>query len=205
MISLLKKAGGYIWGFMTGKSEIESTIDIDFITASIDASEAVDTSKSKETAPYSTNSGDRCQHRVGTVTSLYTDYGLIDGTLYFDLRDSPAEILCVGDHVSYIAFRRQENEEWRVRRIYCILDENWEKCSTDHDDYEEEEELQVEDSVMQSKEVMKRNVVCQVTMREEREVTLMPGNIHCSLDEVSAEFIPLEGNICWLSGSIIDQ
>jgi len=204
MISLLKKAGGYILGFMTGKSEVESTIDIDFIISSIEASEAADTSKSKETVPYSTHSGDICQHRVGTVTSLYTDYGLIDGTLYFDLRDAQAEKLCVGHHVSYLAFRRQENEEWRVRRIYCILDENWEKCSADHDDYEEEE-VQVEDSVMQSKEVMKRNVVCQVTMRNGREVTLMPGNIRCSLDKVSAEFIPLEGNICWLSGSIIDQ
>ena len=204
MISLLKKAGGYILGFVTGKSEIEPTIDIDFITASIEASEAVHTSK--ETDQYSTDSGDMCQHRVGTVTSLYTDYGLIDGTLYFDLRDAPAEMLREGHHVSYLAFRRQENEEWRVRRIYCILNENWEKCSADHDDYEgEKEEVQFEDSVMQSKEVMKRNVVCQVTMRDGREVTLMPGNIHCSLDEVSAEFIPLEGNICWLSGNIIDQ
>jgi len=204
MISLLKKAGGYIFGLMTGKSEIESTIDIDFITASIEASEAVDTSKSKETAPYITDSGDMCQHRVGTVTSLYTDYGLIDGMLYFDFRDAPAEMLREGHHVSYLAFRRQENEDWRVRRIYCILDEKWEKSSADHDDYEEEE-VQVESSVMQSKEVMKRNVVCQVTKRDGREVTLMPGNIRCSLDEVSAEFIPLEGNICWLSGNIIDQ
>jgi hypothetical protein len=205
MISLLKKAGGYILGFMTAKSEIESTIDIEFITAAIEASEAVDTSKSKETTPYSTDSGDMCQHRVGTVTSLYTDYGLIDGTLYFDLRDAPAEKLCEGHHVSYLAFRRQENEEWRVRRIYCVLDENWEKCSADHGDYEKEEEVKVEDSVMQSKEVMKRNVVCQVTMRDGREVTLMPGNIRCSLDEVLAEFIPLEGNIFWLFGNIIDQ
>lgn len=205
MISLLKKAGGYILGFMTGNSETESTIDIDFITASIEASEAVDTSKSKETATYSTDSGDMCQHRVGTVTSLYTDYGLIDGTLYFDLRDAPAEMLREGHHVSYLAFRRQENEEWRVRRIYCVLDENWDKCSADDDDYEEEEDIQIEDSVMKSKEVMKRNVVCQVTTRGGREVTLMPGNIRCSLDEVSAEFIPLEGNICWLSGNIIDQ
>jgi hypothetical protein len=194
MISLLKKAGGYIFELMTGKSEIESTIDIDFIIASIEASEAADTSK--ETALYSTDSGDMCQHRVGTVTSLYTDYGLIDGTLYFDFRDAPAEMLREGHHVSYLAFRRQENEDWRVRRIYCILDEIWGKSSADHDDYEEEEEVQVESSVMQSKEVMKRNVVCQVTKRDGREVTLMPGNIHCSLDEVSAEFIPLEGNIC---------
>jgi len=203
MISLLKKAGGYIFGFMTGKSEIESTIDIGFITATIEASEVADTSKSKETASYSTDSVDMCQHRVGTVTSLYTDYGLIDGTLYFDLRDAPAEMLREGHHVSYLAFRRQENDEWRVRKIYCILDENWEKYSANHDDCEEE--VHSEDSVMQSKEVMKRNVVCQVTMRDGREVTLMPGNIHCSLDEVSAEFIPLEGNICWLSGNIIDQ
>jgi len=203
MISLLKKAGGYIFGLMTGKSEIESTIDIDFITAYIEGSEAVDTSESKETAPYSTDSGDMCQHRVGTVTSLYTDYGLIDGTLYFDFRDAPAEMLREGHQVSYLAFRRQENEDWRVRRIYCILDEKWDKSSADHDDYEEE--VQVESSVMQSKEVMKRNVVCQVTKRDGREVTLMPGNIRCNLDEVSAEFIPLEGNICWLSGNIIDQ
>lgn len=205
MISLLKKAGGYIFGFVTGKPEIESTIDIDFITTSLETSEAVDTSESKGTVPYSADSGDMCQHRVGTVTSLYTDYGLIDGTLYFDLRDAPAEMIREGHRVSYLAFRRQANEEWRVRRIYCIQDENWEKCSADHDDYEEEEEVQVEDSIMQSKEVMKRNVVCQVAKRDGREVTLMPGNIRCSLDEVSAEFIPLEGNICWLSGNIIEE
>lgn len=204
MISLLKKTGGYIFGLMTGKSEIESTVDIDFITAAIEASEAVDTSESKGTAPYSTDNGDMCQHRVGTVTSLYTDYGLIDGTLYFDFRDAPAEMLREGHRVSYLAFRRQENEDWRVRRIYCILDEKWENSSADHDDYEEEE-VQFESSVMQSKEVMKRNVVCQVTKRDGREVTLMPANIRCSLDEVSAEFIPLEGNICWLSANIIDQ
>ena len=205
MISVLKKACGYIFGFMMGKSEIESPIDMNFIIASIEASEAADTSKSKETVPYTTGSGDMCQHRVGTVTSLYTDYGLINGTLYFDLRDAPAEMIHEGDRVSYLAFRRQENEEWRVRRIYRVQDENWEKCSADHVDFEEEEEAQVEDSVMQSKEVLKRNVVCQVTKRDGREVTLMPGNIRCSLDEVSAEFIPLEGNICWLSGNIIDH
>jgi hypothetical protein len=191
---------------MTGKSEIESAIDIDSIIASIEADEVVDTTKSKETLSYSTDSGDTCQHRVGTVTSLYTDYGLIDGTLYFDLRDAPAEVLREGHRVLYLAFRRQENEEWRVRRIYCVQDENWEKCiANDDDDNDEEEEVQVENSVVQRKEVMKRNVVCQVTQREGREVMLMPGNIRCSLDEVSAEFIPLEGNVCWLSGNVIDQ
>jgi hypothetical protein len=205
MISLLKKAGSYVYGFVTGKPEIECTIDIDSIISSIEADEAVDTTKSKETLSYTTDGGDTCQHRVGTVTSLYTDYGLIDGTLYFDLRDAPAEVLREGHRVSYLAFRRQENEEWRVRRIYCIQDENWEKCIADGDDDDEKDEVQVEDSVVQRKGVMRRNVVCQVTQREGREVILMPGNIRCSLDEVLAEFIPLEGNICWLSANITDQ
>jgi hypothetical protein len=205
MISVLKEACSYIFGLMTGKSEIETTIDIDSIIASIEADEAVDTTKSEETTPYSTESCDTCQHRVGTVTSLYTDYGLIDGTLYFDLRDAPAEMLCEGHRVSFLAFRRQENEEWRVRRVFCIQDEDWEKCNAGGDDDDDEKDVQVEDSVVQSKEVMKRNVVCQVTQREGREVILMPGNIRCSLDEVSAEFIPLEGNICWLSVNVIAQ
>jgi hypothetical protein len=67
-------------------------------------------------------------------------------------------------------------------------DESWEKYYGGGDD-------EVAVSEPQCKDVMKRNIVCQVVQREGREVILMPGNIRCSLDEVLAEFIPLEGNI----------
>jgi hypothetical protein len=188
MISLLKKAGSYIFGTVTDEPKIETEIDIDAIIAAIETDDARDAAKSKVTVSYNTNNVYACQDRVGIVTALYTNYGMIDGTLYFDLRDAPAEMLRVGHHVLYLAFRRQENEEWKVRRIYCIQDENWEK------DYEDDDEVEVVPKV-QHKDVMKRNIVCQVAQREGREVILMPRNIRCSLDDVSAEFTPLEGII----------
>jgi hypothetical protein len=185
MISLLKKAGSYIFGFARYKPEVETAIDIDCIIANIEA-ESVDAT-SEVTTSLKTDSVNTCEHRVGTVTSLYTDYGIIDGTLYFDLRDAPADLLREGHRVSYLAFRKEENEEWRVRKIYCIHDENWEKCWEDDD--------KVDVSEPQCKDVMKRNIVCQVVRREGREVILMPGSVRCSLDEVLTEFVPLEGNI----------
>lgn len=187
MISLLRKAGSYIFGSLMDEPKIETAVDIDAIIAAIETDEARDLGKSEVTVSYNTEIVDTCQHRVGTVTAMYTNYGMIDGTLYFDLRDAPAEMLRVGHRVLYLAFRRQENEEWKVRRIYCIQDENWEK------DYEGDGEVEVEVSKAQHKDVMKRNIVCQVTQREGREVILMPRNIRCSLDNVSAEFTPLEG------------
>jgi hypothetical protein len=188
MISLLKKAGSYIFGSLTDEPKIETAFDIDAIIAGVETDEACDNANSGVTVSYNTDV-DTCQHRTGTVTALYTNYGMIDGTLYFDLRDAPAEMLGIGHRVSYLAFRRQGNEEWRVRRIYCIQDENWEK------DYANDGEVEVEASKAQHKDVMKRNIVCQVVKREGREVHLMPRNIRCSLDDVSAEFTPLEGII----------
>lgn len=188
MISLLRRVGSYIFGSLIDEPKIETAVDIDAIITAIETDEAHDLTKSEVTVSV-TDIVDTCQHRVGTVTALYTNYGMIDGTLYFDLRDAPAEMLRVGHRVLYLAFRRQENEEWKVRKIYCIQDENWEK------DYEDDGEVEVEVSKAQHKDVMKRNIVCQVTQREGREVILIPGNIRCSLDDVSFEFIPLEGII----------
>jgi hypothetical protein len=186
MISLLKKAVSYIFGSVWDEPKIETTIDIDSIIAAIEDDGAIDATESEMTFSSKTDSVNACQHRVGTITSLYTDYGIIDGSLYFDFRDAPAEVLREGHRISYLAFRRQENEEWRVRRIYCIQDENWEQYN--------ENDVEGEVSEVQHKDVMKRNIVCQVVQRERREVILMPGNIRCSLDEVSAEFTPLVGN-----------
>jgi hypothetical protein len=195
MISLLKKASSYIFGLGRDEPKIESAIDIDCIIANIEADEADDTTSSEVRTSLKADSVNTCQHRVGTVTSLYTDYGIIDGTLYFDLCDAPAEMLREGYRVSYLAFRRQENEEWRVRKIYCIQDENWETFYKDEGDNDVDDGGEV--SEPQCKDVMKRNIVCQVAQREGREVIMMPGNIHCSLDEVLVEFIPLKGNIQW--------
>jgi hypothetical protein len=189
MISLLKKACSYIFGSVMGKPKIETAFDIDAIIAGIETDEACDLTKSEVTVSHNTDIVDTCQHRVGTITALYTNYGMIDGTLYFDLCDAPAEMLRIGHRVSYLAFRRQDNEEWRVRRIYCVQDENWEK------DYENDGEVEIEDPKAERKDVMKRNIVCQVTQREGREVILMPRNIRCNLDDVSAEFTPLKGII----------
>jgi hypothetical protein len=189
MISLLKKAGSYIFGSVMGKPKIETAFDIDAMIAAIETDEGHDLTKSEVTVSHNTDIVDTCQHRVGTITAIYTNYGMIDGTLYFDLRDAPAETLRVGHRVSYLAFRRQGNEEWRVRRIYYIQDEDWEK------DYENDGEAEIEAAKAEHKDVMKRNIVCQVTWREGREVILMPRNIRCSLDDVSAEFIPLKGII----------
>lgn len=186
MISLLRKACSYIFGSLMKEPKIDTAFDIDAIIAEVETDEARDLAKSEVTVSYNTDV-DTCQDRVGTVTALYTNYGMIDGTLYFDLRDAPAKMLRVGHRVLYLAFRQQENEEWKVRRIYCIQDENWEK------DYKDDGEVEVEVSKAQHKDVMKRNIVCQVTQREGREVILMPRNIRCSLDEVSVEFTPLEG------------
>lgn len=67
-----------------------------------------------------------CQHMSGTVTHLYEDHGLIDGKLYFELKNIPSS-LQVGHCVSFIAFKMAAIEEWRVKNIYSIQNEFWEE------------------------------------------------------------------------------
>ncbi|XP_069701618.1 probable RNA helicase armi [Periplaneta americana] len=210
MFSLLKKASSYLFG--SAESEIQPAIDIDSIIAALEVDEVPDgqpcISVTSDVELVDTD----CQHRIGTVTSLFTNYGLIDETLYFDLRDAVPE-LRVGDRVAFLVYRRGQNEDWRVRKIFCVQDENWDKYYSDKEYIEPSESV----SEVQCKNSMKRRIIGKVTQRRGREVIVTPGNIRCNLDDVVADFVPIIGDwialdavvevneeVCDLGGDLLD-
>lgn len=65
-----------------------------------------------------------CQRRVGRITSLQTDYGLIDGKYYFDIWRLNNIYAKVGQTVQYYAYRTNANSEWKVTKVTV---EEWEE------------------------------------------------------------------------------
>ena len=68
----------------------------------------------------------------GIVTELQTDYGLIDNEFYYERSLIPKiceRPLQVGDRVQFKAFRKNENQQWKVQEIVYSYgrDSDWEK------------------------------------------------------------------------------
>ncbi|PSN43923.1 hypothetical protein C0J52_03667 [Blattella germanica] len=195
MFTLLRKIGSYIFASRED-DEDDSSLDIDSVLASIEAEEARNKSIESDQvlSPSTGTTNASCQERMGTVTALHTNHGLIDEKFYFDLRDAPAENLRVGARVYYLAFRERENCDWRVRKIHSIIEEIWE---SDIGDLQEKDNLDhFENFKIENKGAIERKIVGKVIDRDGREVFVHPGNIRFNLDEVSAEFTPIQGD--WL-------
>ncbi|GLH13077.1 Probable RNA helicase armi [Gryllus bimaculatus] len=126
---------------------------------------------------------DLCQRRRGKITQLYPNYGLIDDSLYFGLTDIPTTNYRVGDHVVFIAYRRRISEEWRVHKILSVENEPWEN------------EPDINGVILESRETTRRTHVCRVVKRRDRDIIVTP-DLRFRLDEVKADFTPLEGD--WL-------
>ncbi|KAJ9583516.1 hypothetical protein L9F63_022134 [Diploptera punctata] len=213
MFTLIKKVGDYLLG-PTKEDQDSDVIDIDSIISVIEK-ETVANVKINPVAPEGTDHN-VCQQRIGTVTALHENSGLIDGQFFFDLRDVHIDKLKVGDRVEYLAFRHQENEEWRVRKIYSIIEDTWDthNASNIGDEFFSK---QSEISQIKSKSCMGRSIVGKVSERNGREIIINPEKIRCNLDDVSAEFTPLKGDwvvlealveineeVCDLGGEVLE-
>lgn len=75
------------------------------------------------------NKPTNCLMQTGIVTKVEADYVVIDSSLYVKkkvLQDCTfRQQLEVGSRVSYLAYRSAEDDEFRVTKLECILDEFW--------------------------------------------------------------------------------
>lgn len=73
----------------------------------------------------------KCEHRIGKVTRIEANYGLIDGQYYFDLGDVLEKNIKVGQAVRYLAYRSNEIEEWKVKRVSVYKPDEWQEGPSD--------------------------------------------------------------------------
>ncbi|XP_066992645.2 probable RNA helicase armi [Anabrus simplex] len=179
MSALLKILSGALWS--PKKDEVKP--DLDSLYAAIVESEisADDNDPDEPSAviDVDTFEGDACNYRSGTVTTLSSDHGLIDNHLFFDLKNVTLS-LQVGDRVFFLAYKRRATEEWRVKKIISIQDEEWDG------DENKDEDADLRDA-------KPRTIVGRVTERDGRNV-IVNQNITFSLDDVKADFTPIEGD-----------
>ena len=141
------------------------------------------------------------QCRMGTITKLNENDGVIDHMYFFDRRDAQCEGLDEGKKVMYRAFRKSETTEWKVTEIMTVLEESWDE---DKDVTEREVVEELESKVITSGIANTRNITGRVQHREGREVFVRDVVQHISsgsrvrdtrfsLNSVSSTFTPVEG------------
>lgn len=135
----------------------------------------------------------KCFHKSGKITYLSPDYGLIDGTQYFDNSHVPETVsIKVGDMVSYLCYQATENQTERIQRIYACQEDSWELDALENQT----------SGVQKTEEVLAfdRIVNGQITQRKERECFVEPANVWCNLDNIETSFVPIEGMIYQFPG-----
>jgi len=101
---------------------IEDEEELDKIIEAIDEQPPRQEVERLNTQPIrSENEAYKCLDRVGFITELSTNTGIIDNQYIFDLEDEFAGNLKIGSKVSYKAYRLAENEEWRVSYIFFVM------------------------------------------------------------------------------------
>ncbi|KAL1397715.1 hypothetical protein pipiens_009547 [Culex pipiens pipiens] len=75
------------------------------------------------------NKPTNCFQQTGSITKVEADYVVIDSNLYVKkkvLQDCPfRQQLEVGSKVSYLAYRSADDDEFRVTKLECLLDDGW--------------------------------------------------------------------------------
>ncbi|XP_063245022.1 probable RNA helicase armi isoform X2 [Bacillus rossius redtenbacheri] len=137
------------------------------------------------------NSEDICEARTGVITMVKENHGLIDKTYLFDLDLFPLQRLCVGQSVKFLAYRKNKQSGWNVRKIFGIVHEMWDGEGNAGPETSNKNAGSAEK--MQS---MKTKLVRKVDQRDGRTLILVPGDIECNLDSVASEFTPVVGD--WL-------
>lgn len=142
----------------------------------------------EEENSFSLPEGCKTLYRTGVISRITENYGLIDDRYYFSTSNLSRAVLQVGIHVAFELYSCSDNEEWRVYRIYNTISENWEET--------EDNEVLIEGSDREPEEDTfgtRTTIVSQVVRREGRDVVFSSGDLRCNLDDVTTEFLPLEG------------
>lgn len=129
---------------------------------------------------------DSCERKTGSVTFIATNYVLIENRYVCDIANVLAIGLKVGDKVSYLALK-SDNEEHKVRQIISVLDD---------DDESWDNEVSVPQTNVKP-QTLKKSVIGKVTHRENRWVIIEPDSISIDLNKVQSDFIPVIGD--WLT------
>ncbi|XP_049807709.1 probable RNA helicase armi isoform X2 [Schistocerca nitens] len=182
MISIVAKLSRYLLG--STDSELE-TSEKDFSVVDLLSSLEQNAASNESCAPseiegsvvQDLSKDSCCCYRVGVVTHVHSDYALIDDEVYCDLNDPAYRNIKVGNKLEYLAFRLRPSDEWRVKKIYSIQEENWENS----------------EPLIEKRETLSRSIVGQVMSRDGRNV-IISDKLKFSLDDVSCDFIPVEGD-----------
>lgn len=125
-------------------------------------------------------------HCTGVITTLEIEFGLIDEKFYFKTRG--VKKFKVGDRVSFVVFN--DGEKDIVKNVQPVLNDAWDDSGMDTVVDKLVENLTID----REAQVLKRNIVGQVTERHARYVLVTPPNVTCNLDEIQSEFIPMVGD-----------
>lgn len=135
------------------------------------------------------------KQKAGKITYICPDYGLIDKIYYFEPQQIPESVsLKVNDMVYYLSCKLGENQSEKVLRIVSLCDSSWDenkKCD------ETSNIPDVIPSINLDCQMINRVINGQVVERREREVFVKPSNIWVNLDQVEANYIPIEGMLKW--------
>lgn len=131
-----------------------------------------------------------CSQRTGTVTHLSENFGIIDGVIYFEMKNvSDTLSLQQGDEVVYSVYKVEESDLERVYKIYALKDKLW-GFEDNTFEIKENDDNEPEDIAAISRELSGR-----VKKKIKRKLLIEPLNLWCNLDTVNATYIPVEGEI----------
>jgi len=125
-----------------------------------------------------------CYYKTGYITQLTQNDILIDDCYIYVKNDDSTNNLKIGDKIQYKIYRRNSNEEPKIKKIICVInDQSWDNAN-------------VESKEVVHTQMMSKSVIAKVTKREGRVIVVEPNNIRIDLSKVQSDFIPLIGD--WL-------
>ncbi|XP_058797629.1 probable RNA helicase armi isoform X2 [Phymastichus coffea] len=133
-----------------------------------------------------------CFYKTGTVTVLKQDYVLIDDDHICETKYVIPTDLKEGDQVYYMAYKKDKNDDLKVRKIIYKIESVWEDEEKPVHNIPKSD-LNHELNNTEKKGMNKRIIVGKVNERKGREISL-EDNTCINLDNVSAEFVPVIGD-----------
>ncbi|KAL7306479.1 hypothetical protein TKK_0001178 [Trichogramma kaykai] len=160
-----------------------------------------------------------CFYKTGIVSRVTEQLILIENKYTCEAKYVVPTNLKVGDEVYYLAYKVNENEELKVRRVERRVDKLWDESDHNDDDennqnfsiqmsslkrqpncYDDDDENEIlplkshTDQVIESRDIHQRTVVTKVIGRKAREVFLENVNISVNLNNAHCDFIPYIGD-----------
>ncbi|XP_055846551.1 probable RNA helicase armi [Episyrphus balteatus] len=145
-----------------------------------------------------------CSQRTGVITSLRTNNGIIDNSIFFDSSAAPFfHDFKVGATVEYLAYQNVQSDHLRVVKVEMTQDNLW-----DEDDKTEEQIRETLESLKLNDpkyfNTHQRSILGLIVSRNRQFLTIDTDykEIIVDLDAVNIEFIPKEGDRVYLNCNV---